>query len=72
MLNALLTGEVGGINMDETTLLMGYKNHHNDRNTINGSTQLSLYVFATIEIATTLFIIWYAWTWNNPKVLKNE
>jgi Family of unknown function (DUF6326) len=22
--------------------------------------------FATIEIATTLVIIWYAWTWPNP------
>ncbi len=22
--------------------------------------------FATIEIATTLTIIWYAWTWRNP------
>jgi hypothetical protein len=22
--------------------------------------------FATIEIATTLLIIWYAWTWPNP------
>ncbi len=22
--------------------------------------------FATIEIATTLVIIWYAWTWRNP------
>jgi hypothetical protein len=22
--------------------------------------------FATIEIATTLIIIWYAWTWRNP------
>jgi Family of unknown function (DUF6326) len=23
--------------------------------------------FATIEIATTLFIIWYAWTWRHPE-----
>ncbi len=22
--------------------------------------------FATIEIATTLTIIWYAWAWRNP------
>src|SRR5260370_40089333 len=22
--------------------------------------------FATIEIATTLTIVWYAWTWRNP------
>ena len=28
----------------------------------------SFYLFlATIEIATTLFIIWYAWTWHNPE-----
>jgi hypothetical protein len=24
--------------------------------------------FASIEIACTLFIIWYAWTWRNPEV----
>ena len=23
--------------------------------------------FASIEIACTLFIIWYAWTWTNPE-----
>jgi hypothetical protein len=23
--------------------------------------------FATIEIATTVVIIWYAWTWHNPE-----
>ena len=23
--------------------------------------------FGTIEIASTLFIIWYAWTWPNPE-----
>jgi hypothetical protein len=23
--------------------------------------------FASIEIATTAFIIWYAWSWKNPK-----
>ena len=25
--------------------------------------------FATIEIACTLFIIWYAWTWPKPEAL---
>ncbi len=24
--------------------------------------------FATIEIACTLFIVWYAWTWRQPEV----
>ena len=24
--------------------------------------------FACIEMACTLFIIWYAWTWRNPEV----
>ncbi|MTI87506.1 MAG: hypothetical protein FH748_06010 [Balneolaceae bacterium] len=28
--------------------------------------------FATIEIATTLFIVWYAWTWPKPTVAKSE
>lgn len=23
--------------------------------------------FATLEIATTLLIVWYAWTWPNPE-----
>lgn len=27
-----------------------------------------VYIFlSTIEIATTLFIIWYAWTWSTPQ-----
>jgi hypothetical protein len=29
---------------------------------------LSFYVFfASIEIACTLFIVWYAWRWRNPE-----
>lgn len=36
------------------TLLMGGASYH--------------YIFfATIEIATTLFIVWFAWTWPEPK-----
>ena len=32
-----------------------------------GITPGSYYTFfASIEIACTLFIVWYAWTWNNP------
>jgi hypothetical protein len=33
-----------------------------------GETPQLFYVFfAAIEIACTLFIIWYAWTWRNPE-----
>ncbi len=33
-----------------------------------GMTPPPFYVFfATIEIATTLFIVWYAWTWKTPE-----
>jgi hypothetical protein len=32
-----------------------------------GTLELYYAFFATIEIATTLFIIWYAWTWPNPE-----
>lgn len=33
-----------------------------------GETPELFYVFfAAIEIACTLFIIWYAWTWRNPE-----
>jgi hypothetical protein len=33
-----------------------------------GETPEPFYVFfAAIEIACTLFIIWYAWTWRNPE-----
>jgi hypothetical protein len=33
-------------------------------------TMPSLYYmfFAAIEIPCTLFIVWYAWTWPNPRV----
>lgn len=41
------------------TLLMGGASYH--------------YIFfATIEIATTIFIIWYAWTWTKPIIANNE
>ena len=31
------------------------------------------YVFlASIEIACTLFIVWYAWTWPNPKIQNSQ
>ena len=34
-----------------------------------GSAPALHYVFfGTIEIACTLFIVWYAWTWPNPEV----
>jgi len=33
-----------------------------------GQTPRLFYVFfATIEIACTLFIVWYAWKWRNPE-----
>jgi hypothetical protein len=32
-----------------------------------GTPSLHYIFFGTIEIATTLFIIWYAWTWPNPE-----
>ncbi len=32
-----------------------------------GTPALYYIFFATIEIACTLFIIWYAWTWPNPE-----
>ncbi|HEY9541627.1 MAG TPA: DUF6326 family protein [Luteimonas sp.] len=31
-----------------------------------GGTSYHYIFFATIEIATTLFILWYAWTWPKP------
>ena len=27
--------------------------------------------FSAIEIACTLFIVWYAWTWSRPKVQRS-
>jgi len=36
--------------------------------TLFGETPLPFYVFfASIEIACTLFIVWYAWKWRNPE-----
>ena len=33
----------------------------------------AFYVFlSAIEIATTLFIVWYAWTWPNPEIQNSE
>ncbi|AEA46666.1 DUF6326 family protein [Archaeoglobus veneficus] len=32
-----------------------------------GTPALHYMFFGTIEIACTLFIIWYAWTWPNPE-----
>lgn len=33
-----------------------------------GGTQLPFYMFfAAVEIACTLFIVWYAWKWTNPE-----
>jgi len=97
MLNSLInTGGVGGINMNETTLLVAgiimeisiamillsiILKHKANRlaNIIAGAIKTIIMIgtllmggasyhymfFATIEIATTLFIIWYAWTWKN-------
>ena len=32
-----------------------------------GTPALHYVFFGTIEIACTLFIVWYAWTWTNPE-----
>lgn len=101
MLNALLTGEVGGINMNEKTLLaagvimeisiamvllsrvLKYKVNRL-ANIIAGFIKTIIMIgtllmggasyhymfFAAIEIATTLFIVWYAWTWIQPEANK--
>jgi len=56
-----VTNIVGGLIMTLVmvgTLLMGGASYH--------------YIFfATIEIATTLFIVWYAWTWPKPTVAQS-
>ena len=99
LLNALLTGEVAGLEMNEITLLVSgiimeisiamvllsrvlkYKANRLS-NIIAGSIKTLIMVgtlfmgtpsyhymfFATIEIGTTLFIVWYAWTWIQPEV----
>jgi hypothetical protein len=36
-----------------------------------GTPNLFYALFATIEIACTLFILWYAWTWPNPESLPS-
>lgn len=95
MLSSLInTGGVGGINMNETTLLVAgiimeipiamvllskvlkYKANRL-ANIIAGTIKTIIMIgtllmgasyhymfFAIIEIATSLFIIWYAWTWK--------
>lgn len=102
LLNALLTGEVGGIKMSETTLLaagiimevpiamvlfsriLKYKANRLT-NSIAGLVMTIIMIgsllmevpsyhylfFAIIEITTTLFIVWYAWTWPKPIVEAN-
>src|SRR3546814_16165188 len=37
-----------------------------------GGTSYHYIFFATIEIATTLFILWYAWTWPKPDLCRSE
>lgn len=104
MLNSLInTGGVGGINMNETTLLaagvimeisiamvllsrvLNYKANRLT-NIIAGSIKTLVMIgtllmgasyhyifFAIIEISTTSFIVWYAWTWPEPKgAVKKE
>lgn len=104
MLTSLLeTGGVGGINMNETTLLIAgiimeisiamvllsrVLNYKANRlaNIIAGAIKTIImtgtllmggasyhYIFfAAIEIATTLFIVWFAWTWVKPRVAFPE
>lgn len=103
MLNSLLTGEVGGINMNETTLLVAavvleipialvllsrvlrYKANRLTNivaglvttfvmigTLLMGEASYHYIFFATIEIATTLFIVWFAWTWANPIAAASE
>tara|TARA_R110002072_G_scaffold301694_1_gene482036 strand:+ start:6585 stop:7007 length:423 start_codon:yes stop_codon:yes gene_type:complete len=103
MLNALLTGEIAGIEMNETTLLVSgaimeisiamvllsrilkYKANRL-ANIIAGLIKTIIMVgtlfmggpsyhymfFATIEIAATLFIVWYAWTWTKSIVITSN
>lgn len=98
LLNALLTGEVAGIEMNEITLLISgiimeisiamvllsrilkYKANRIS-NIIAGALKTLIMIgtllmggpsyhyifFATIEIVTTSFIVWYAWTWSQPQ-----
>ncbi len=99
MLNSLITtGGVGGIDMNETTLLGAavlleipialvllsriLKFRANRLLNIIGGLIMTFVMigtlfmgasyhyafFAAIEIATTLFIVWFAWTWPKPSV----
>ncbi len=94
LLNALLTGEVAGLTMNQTTLLISgiimeisiamvllsrvlkYKANRISNiiagfiktlimfgTLFMGTPSYHYMFFATIEIGTTLFIVWYAWTW---------
>jgi len=46
------------------TALVGYS--------LSAQTPLPFYIFfASIEIACTLFIVWYAWKWRNPEGLPS-
>jgi hypothetical protein len=41
--------------------------------TLFGGKPPAFYVlFSIIEIASTLFIVWYAWTWSNPEHKNSE
>lgn len=101
LLNALLTGEVAGLKMNQTTLLISgiimeisiamvllsrvlKYNANRISNIIAGIIKTLIMIgtlfmgtpsyhymfFATIEIGTTLFIVWYAWTWVQSGVNK--
>ena len=101
LLNALLTGEVAGLKMNETTLLISgiimeisiamallsrvlKYNANRISNIIAGIIKTLIMIgtlfmgtpsyhymfFATIEIGTTLFIVWYAWTWTQSEENK--
>lgn len=97
LISLIETGGVGGIDMNETTLLgtailleipialvllsrvLKYK--ANRLSNIIGGLLMSLVMigtllmggasyhyifFASVEIATTLFIVWFAWSWSEP------
>ncbi|MEP0987128.1 DUF6326 family protein [Ekhidna sp.] len=101
LLNALLTGEVAGLKMNETTLLISgiimeisiamallsrvlKYNTNRISNIMAGIIKTLIMIgtlfmgtpsyhymfFATIEIGTTLFIVWYAWTWTQSEENK--
>jgi hypothetical protein len=37
-----------------------------------GSPDMYYIFFATVELTTLLFIVWYAWTWPKPTVAQTE